>query len=211
MAIKAGLKSTSKEDGWQCSESQATNHKRNHQLEKSRKACILPDLHVNVRNIKTIDCLQRNIAMVFLIYYSHSLPPSNSISTTMAKVFIFLMMILWAGLAFSQSRSQNSAVPNRIRACDTQEIKASKCSSEDGCCRSPSSTTVLSQTIARVPHNSTCMMSKIAHSSTTRFNILLTIASSFGIHSQRCLSELQSFCSDEHDWRYHEDSDANTL
>ena len=73
-----------------------------------------------------------------------------------ATTFVILVLALWSGLALAQTGPQNASIPNCIRACDTQAIKASSCASEDQYCHCIRYTTILDNIVPCVQHNSTC-------------------------------------------------------
>lgn len=71
--------------------------------------------------------------------------------------FVVLLLALWSGIALAQTGSQNASIPNCVRACDTQAIKASNCTSEDQYCHCIRYTTILDNIVPCVQHNSTCV------------------------------------------------------
>jgi hypothetical protein len=73
-----------------------------------------------------------------------------------ATALVVLFLALWSGLALAQTGPQNASIPNCIRACDTQAIKASNCASEDQYCHCIRYTTILDNIVPCVQHNSTC-------------------------------------------------------
>ncbi|KAL2030401.1 hypothetical protein VTO58DRAFT_107755 [Aureobasidium pullulans] len=70
---------------------------------------------------------------------------------------VVLLLALWSGLALAQTGPQNASIPNCVRACDTQAIKASNCTSEDQYCHCIRYTTILDSIVPCVQHNSTCL------------------------------------------------------
>jgi hypothetical protein len=127
---------------------------------------------------------------------------------------IFLTMAFLTGLALSQSGSQNSSIPDCVRACDVQAIKASDCSSEDQFCHCLPFKIILSSIIPCIQQNSSRvngtadLLSKVAYFSTTSTAMLLTVTYSFRVPFQRRLSTVQSFFSDEFYWQCDEDPHA---
>jgi vesicle coat complex subunit len=73
-----------------------------------------------------------------------------------ATSLVVLLLALWSVLALAQTGPQNASIPNCIRACDTQAIKASYCASEDQYCHCLKYTTILDNIVPCVQHNSTC-------------------------------------------------------
>jgi hypothetical protein len=90
--------------------------------------------------------------------------------------FVILLLALWSGLAFSQSGSQNASIPDCIRACDTQAIKASNCASEDQYCHCSRYATILDNIVPCVRYNSSCVNGTADFLSTYKhsFDIALT-------------------------------------
>lgn len=115
---------------------------------------------------------------------------------------VVLLLALWSGLALAQTGPQNASIPNCVRACDTQAIKASNCTSEDQYCHCIRYTTILDSIVPCVQHNSTCSNATADLLSMRHRSLMTPILadySSFRDIVRRRLSEVQLVCSDECD------------
>lgn len=121
-----------------------------------------------------------------------------------ATTFVLLLLALWSGLAFAQIGSQNASIPNCIRACDAQAIRASNCASEDQYCHCVRYTTILDNIVPCVQHNSTCAneTADLLSAFKDSFDIAHTDQHSVRELVRRCLSEVQLVRPYECDWQH---------